>query len=334
MAFFNSFKYGSGVEGDNTFVDASDAYANHVQTVISFQHVPTGKAVYFKAFLNSFNETYNSDWAQENVYGRADPIYMFKQTNRQIALNFKIPASTAGEAYENLGKVQAVTQFLYPTYTNVNQAQTISQSPLIRIKVMNLLRRNAEENASAPTTPADSYNDYKSDVSAENGLLGIISNFVVNHNLEGENGVVEKGPNVVLPKLIDVAITFSVIHEHPLGWGADNEFSEKAFPYGVGLIDDDAPPVEPLPAPNTDTDNDQNKADQIATAVATLAGVVSTTTATATAAAVVTNGDVGMVGGDLIGIPGSPANLGDTSLPGASLGPGMQRLFLNKTRRR
>jgi|1_EtaG_2_1085319.scaffolds.fasta_scaffold03332_2 hypothetical protein len=300
MAFFNSSKYGSGVEGDNTFVDASDAYANFAQTVISLQHVPSGKAVYFKAFLSSFNESYNSDWAQENVYGRADPIYMFKQTSRQIALNFKIPASTAGEAYENLGKVQAVTQFLYPTYTNVNQAQTISQSPLIRIKVMNLLRKNAEDNTSAPSSAADSYNDYKSDVSAANGLLGTISNFVVNHNLEGEDGVVEKGQNVILPKLIDVAITFNVIHEHPLGWGPDNEFSTKSFPYGVGLIDDDAPPVEPLPAPNTDTDNDQNQADQIADAAATLAGV-STAAGTATTAveAVVTNGDVGVTGGDL-----------------------------------
>jgi len=300
MAFFNSSKYGSGVEGDNTFVDASDAYANFAQTVISLQHVPSGKAVYFKAFLSSFNESYNSDWAEESVYGRADPIYMFKQTSRQIALNFKIPASTAGEAYENLGKVQAVTQFLYPTYTNVNQAQTISQSPLIRIKVMNLLRKNAEDNTSAPGSAADSYNDYKSDVSAANGLLGTISNFVVNHNLEGEDGVVEKGQNVILPKLIDVAITFNVIHEHPLGWGPDNEFSTKSFPYGVGLIDDDAPPVEPLPAPNTDTDNDQNQADQIADAAATLAGV-STAAGTATTAveAVVTNGDVGVTGGDL-----------------------------------
>ena len=300
MAFFNSSKYGSGVEGDNTFVDASDAYANFAQTVISLQHVPSGKAVYFKAFLSSFNESYNSDWAEESVYGRADPIYMFKQTSRQIALNFKIPASTAGEAYENLGKVQAVTQFLYPTYTNVNQAQTISQSPLIRIKVMNLLRKNAEESTAGPGSAVDSYNDYKSDVSAANGLLGTISNFVVNHNLEGEDGVVEKGQNVILPKLIDVAITFNVIHEHPLGWGPDNEFSTKSFPYGVGLIDDDAPPVEPLPAPNTDTDNDQNQADQIADAAATLAGV-STAAGTATTAveAVVTNGDVGVTGGDL-----------------------------------
>ena len=264
MAFFNSFKYGARLQEKNAFVDATDVYAN-AGMVISLQHVPTGKAVYFKAFITTFNESYNSDWASESVYGRADPIYMFKQTSRSLTLAFKIPASTYGEAFENLGKVQAITQFLYPTYTNVNQAQTISQSPLVRLKVMNLAQKTLDANVGDFNSAEDCYNNYKSSVGADNGLLGVIGNLVINHNLV-EQGVIEKGNNVVLPRVIDVNFTFNVIHEHALGWDEENKFSERVFPYGVDLLnaEEQAPP--PLPAPDKDTDNDQVKDDQEADA--------------------------------------------------------------------
>ena len=122
-----------------TFLDASDGYANNGM-VIGFHHTPSGKNVYFKAFITSFNESYNSDWSTEVVYGRADPIAMFKNTTRNITLAFKIPAASISEAYENLANVGILAQFLYPFYTGIGtDATTIAQSPLVRMKVMNLL---------------------------------------------------------------------------------------------------------------------------------------------------------------------------------------------------
>jgi hypothetical protein len=51
-----------------------------------------------------------------------------------------------------------------------------------------------------------------------------------------------KGQNTVLPKLIDINLTFNPIHEHPLGWqntGEDGEgefgFGYENWPYGVEL---------------------------------------------------------------------------------------------------
>ena len=76
------------------YADGSDAYANINKIVISFYHVPTGRSVYFKAFIEAFNETYTSNWNSEEVYGRPDPIYLFKNTTRNITLAFKIPAAT------------------------------------------------------------------------------------------------------------------------------------------------------------------------------------------------------------------------------------------------
>ena len=219
-----------------------DHLANEAGLVISFHHVPSGKFVFFKAFITAFTDTYAPDWSAETVYGRADPIYLFKNTTRKISLAFKVPAISAGEAYENLSRVQQLVQFLYPTYTDVNNATTIAQSPLVRLKVMNLTRdtsgtvtitqldeipepTTAEELAAAEaelakiTTESGTYKDYTSDTDSSRGLLGIINSVTVDHNLANSAaGVIEKGNNTILPKLIEINLDFSPIHEHPVGW--------------------------------------------------------------------------------------------------------------------
>jgi len=213
-----------------SFNDPGDAYAAIAGTVISFYHMPSKIAVYFKAFITNFNETFASDWAQESVYGRADPIYMFKQTRRSINLAFKIPASSKKEAYENLARVQALAQFLYPTYVRADEAQTITQSPLIRLKVMNLLRNTAE---GATASDADGYSAVCGGSVAANGILGVIESVAIDHSLAAPDGVVEMGGSTILSKIIEVNLNFSVIHEHSLGWDEEGKFQTPAFPYGA-----------------------------------------------------------------------------------------------------
>jgi hypothetical protein len=273
MSKFDAFKYKSNQVGNfevPTF-DGSDTYANLGGYVISFQHVPTGKSVKFKAFITTFNETYGSDWAPETVFGRVDPIYNFKMTTRTISLAFKVPAFSESEAFENLGKVQRLAQFLYPNYTDIGEAQTISQGPLVRLKVMNLLQNTSDKMSSAEGKPDnDYYESYSSDGSSERGLLGIIDNLTVGHNLENlDAGVFQKGNNTILPKLLEITIgSFKPIHEQHLGWGQENknfggkEGTESLFPYGVDLetynaskIDDQGKTVSPeLAAENDERD--------------------------------------------------------------------------------
>ena len=117
----------------------TDGLANHAEAVISFFHVPSESDVFFKAFITTFAESYQSDWNNETVFGRTDPIYTFKNTQRTMTLGWKIPADTIGEAYNNLAKVQKLAQFLYPNYADLGASGAVlSQSPLVRLKVMNL----------------------------------------------------------------------------------------------------------------------------------------------------------------------------------------------------
>ena len=221
------------------YVKGSDAYANHKDMVIGFEHVPSQTFVSFKAFITNFQETYNSDWTSETVYGRIDPIYLFKNTTRDISLAFKVPAESESEAFENLGRVQKLIQFLYPNYTtlidpNTGQpdvfANTISQSPLVRLKVMNLLT----DTSGRPSSTYKGAVEHKGPLGGSRGLLGAIQNISINHGLEGDQGVFNEGRGVVLPKLIEVTLSFRPIHEGPLGWKKRNSLNPR-FPYGADL---------------------------------------------------------------------------------------------------
>lgn len=231
-----------GIKNEAFFADGSDAYANNGM-ILGFHHIPSGKNIYFKAFITSFNESYNSDWTSENLYGRADPIYMFKSTTRSIALAFKVPASTMSEAYENLANVGILSQFLYPYYTDIKNATTIAQSPLIRMKVMNMLSTQ-KNNETGKTFKSFVASAGKS--SASDGLLGAITSLSIAHNLENTDvGVLEANDGTILPKMIEVTIDFAAIHEHSMGWtmgtnasgSATGEvvFRHNSFPYGLDL---------------------------------------------------------------------------------------------------
>lgn len=239
--YFNSTRHSENVDVGSSLKRESDHHANQNKMRISFLHVPSGRSVFFKSFITAFNETYNSDWTPETVFGRVDPIYLFKNTTRQVNLNFKIPAESESEAFDNLARVQSLVQFLYPNYTTLTDpvtclrdvnAQTISQSPLVRLKVFNLLHDQKGFDTSG-TADKVLKSTEGTDYSAGKGVLGVIQNLTVNHNLEGDDGSFYEGPGLVLPKMIDLAITFSPIHEHPIGWDENSQPYNQMFPYGI-----------------------------------------------------------------------------------------------------
>jgi hypothetical protein len=264
MAENKFFDVGRYQDKGQTLVDGSDALANKKELLISFYHESSGRSVYFKAFITAFTETYNSNFTPHEAFGRTDPIYQYKNTTRKMSLTFEVPAASEGEAYENLGRVSALEQMLYANYSEVGSATTISQAPLVRMKVMNLAQKGTKASATVealksvgPIQPrVVLYESYKTDSSPSSGLLGIIDNLSVNHNISGDDGVFHKMrpirndegqvigqepvPNTILPKNIELSLAFSPIHETTLGWNKYDTQINNLFPYGV-VTDDIAP---------------------------------------------------------------------------------------------
>ena len=125
-------------------MSAAQQYANKTQSKLKFDSmIHAGTAVTFSAFLTSFTQTFSSQWNEEVVYGRNDPIGNFQGTQRKLSLAWDIPAANIDEARENLEKVSKLVQMLYPAYSSprldttdkAGQTQTVGSNAFNLIQV-------------------------------------------------------------------------------------------------------------------------------------------------------------------------------------------------------
>ena len=149
-------------------------------------------------------------------------------------------------------RIQRLIQFQYPAYfqTGIDGANggeyVIGQSPLVRIKVMNLIQSKLRgeppfsgwgDTADRQPLSADArrekiFNDYISSPLPENGLLAAINN--LSYNIEVTKApVFEKATNTVLPQVFKVTVDFAAIHEETIGFNENGIPLAPNFPYGA-----------------------------------------------------------------------------------------------------
>lgn len=219
---------------DEKFSDPSDGYANNTKYIVSFYHTISKQTVSFKAFITNLSDAFNSDWNSEHVYGRNDPILTFRNTSRSISLSFDVPASTKDESILNLSRIQKLTSFLYPAYASAGSATTITQSPLIRITFANIITNNSTSKAQVTREDGSIVNVESFSLESSEGLLGAITNLTVTDMVTGDDGILEGGEGLILPKSYSIGLDFQPIHEQSLGW-TNGQFAdgEGDFPYGM-----------------------------------------------------------------------------------------------------
>ena len=176
--------------------------------------------VKFNAFITSFSDNMTSNWNEEQVYGRQDPIGTFQSTTRKISLGFDLPAANLAEGKENLVAINSVKQLMYPSYSSnvknntTTNALSLSKSPLFRLKFANLIQNGSEE-----------------------GLLGWIGSFSATPVID--MGMFNTGGKF-FPKVYNVSLDFTPQHEYDLGYETgpggsepiDSRFAK--FPYDGG----------------------------------------------------------------------------------------------------
>lgn len=195
---------------------STTAYANNKGLYIHFQslHTPEVK-VKFKAFIESLNQSFASNWNSQTVFGRMDPIQTFQNTQRTISLTFKTTSINAEEAAENLKKINLLTRMLYPTYddpgaqgpapgpialaSRATNALTMAKPPLMRVRFVNWIQSSPNK-----------------------GLIAAVSGFDYDADWTDE-GCFDYLNNVV-PKTITVSCTLNILHEHDLGWSQNGEW--------------------------------------------------------------------------------------------------------------
>lgn len=75
------------------------------------------KWLYFRAFLDSFNDSYNGNWSSFNYVGRGEQFHTYNSFDRKIDLGFKIAAQTRYEMRPLYQKMVYLASSTAPTYS-------------------------------------------------------------------------------------------------------------------------------------------------------------------------------------------------------------------------
>ncbi len=183
-----------------SYYDGPEAQIGRGQTV-EFMSVLTGEIISFPAFITDFQDSYESNWNTEDVYGRMDPIQTFKGTTRTISIAWDCVAADGAEAEANMDKCTKLFRMLYPSY----EGSTMRGAPILKLKFVNLVN-----NASAGAHTAGV---------KESGLVGSVAGFTYSPDLDSGFFEGDKG-YAVYPQTLNLECTFTVMHTHDLGENA------------------------------------------------------------------------------------------------------------------
>ena len=222
---------------------------------IFIKHLPTSEFVTFEGWVTDFSDQFSSNWNQQSVYGRMDPLVTFENTQRSITLGFDVVSDNAAQAESNLDSIANLIKFQYPVYESSERTaqNTLKAAPLIQMKWTNLLsdakareyltgylngvtyapviadggfvvgRRSRQElsvggEVQELVKPISNPELFASTTRNRTGKEVIISNFDVS----------DPG-KFFIPKKVSIQLTFNVLHTHLTGWYRNGESGGSFF---------------------------------------------------------------------------------------------------------
>jgi len=227
---------------------STDTFAKNTKGYVYVYSPTTKKEIKFKAFITEYSDTFTVNYNSEEVYGRMDPIQIYKRTNREIQLGWDVIAESEEEAYDNLVKVQDFIQMLYPKYKILSyksagklpnlEVPVLSSPPLLRIKFMSLVSKNMQVSREAEKNGRKKENVYRYKISndgtaKDDGLLVTPASFSFSpnfgeqmglYNMPGKDKKAAKG--FYLPITYQMSSQFQVLHEHLVGHPYENNPSK------------------------------------------------------------------------------------------------------------
>jgi hypothetical protein len=205
--------------------DGTKNYANNTDSVLKIYSLVSDLEVHFKAFITELSDNFQSSWNTEEVFGRMDPMGTFKNTKRVVSVGWDVPAASLKEAKSNMDAIRALTSMLYPGYSGnpistdsgetFTTANSISRSPLVRVKFANLISRGGS-----------------GDTAKEEGLLGWIDGINIQPQID-LGFIIENKKHY--PKSYKLSFNLNVLHESDLGFNENNEWmaiNKSKWPFG------------------------------------------------------------------------------------------------------
>lgn len=187
----------------------------------------------FDPYIKKIDDNFKSDWNQQYVLGRMDPIATFQRTRRTINLSFDVPSKNINDAIFKRKQLKLLASFLYPSYT-IPGIEKISNKPQIfpkqksnetndqyqkRIKESNKILESAKKKSRSGIFSSSPliHIKFSNLIESEDGgpLYGYVDSFSLNPY--EDMGFFVEGDKIY-PKSYSVDLQFNVVHTNPVGW--------------------------------------------------------------------------------------------------------------------
>ena len=211
-----------------------------------FQDLRTNEIVSFHAYLKSLSDDYTAAYDSHDYIGRGEPIHVYKgSTSRKIGISFSVFATNPNDFRAMWLKVNKLTTLVYPQYDagrpvsfskknfTMPFSQVLSHSPMIRLRIGDLIRSNYSEQAIAGMFGrSESDPDFGEFVDpAQNSIVRAFETSGAGDGLAGFVGSLKftwlqerypwetngmDGQNTdlwIAPKAFDVSLDFSPVHD-------------------------------------------------------------------------------------------------------------------------
>jgi hypothetical protein len=243
--------------------------ANSGKRIIKITALHLKKSVTFPSLITQFEDTWTPQWKPEFVYGRMDPISFYGGTDRKLLLGFRVISEDLDEAHENMGAIQQLIRYQYPTYVSRASISTIKAPPYFEVEFYNVTE--------AGSTHVQGY---------FNGPL------TINPGFQDKTKTQYFGENFtkILFSDVEIRLQMVVLHTKRVGY-YNNTFGAQgdiAYPYNIGGVAQTQKSTETAPAAApTSPPGPLPKPAAVATATTTAVAATPTpTTATPTSARV------------------------------------------------
>lgn len=223
-------RFASRLDDINDQIEAAlRGYENPVAPLVKNQLVlqfcmagQESNPIVFHAFMQAFNESFQSKFKRDEVYGRTDPIPSYQGTTRAITISFKLVADNTVTAIKNMNSINKMVSFLYPTY----DGNIINKAPILGLKYMNMGQEDAGSGWLYGTMGGFSINpDMEFGVFAVGDLARadrVPEDLIQRLELGIPNGVPGKGVTHIMPKVFTISCDFHPIHRKTLQAGMPN----------------------------------------------------------------------------------------------------------------
>lgn len=141
-----------------------------------FHDMRTNEIVQFRAFLTALTEDYTPNWESIEAYGRVDPVRIYKNTTRRVNVSFRVVSLDPNDFDDMWFKINKLITLVYPQWSRGKRVKTtdgnlefsqpfsqlISSSPIVRMRIGDLIKSNYSKFSLARVFDASSGNEEES----------------------------------------------------------------------------------------------------------------------------------------------------------------------------